>query len=52
MTTITKTEIKNYNDKFRVCYFEFDEHENEERLYWCQDFDTLEEAEARVEQPL
>jgi hypothetical protein len=44
-----KTTIKTNNDKFRLCYFEFDKTENEERLYWFEDFNTLEQAEIKAQ---
>lgn len=47
---VVNTLIKPHNDKFRVCYFEFDKWENEERLYWFEDFDTLEQAQDKAKE--
>jgi len=47
---VVSTTIKQRNDKFRICYFEFDKDDNEERLYWFEDFDTLEQAQAKAQE--
>jgi hypothetical protein len=40
-----KLKIKQHNGGYRVQYFEFDQQEQEHRVYWFQDFATLEDIE-------
>ena len=40
-----KLKIKNHNTGFRVLYYEFDQDDQEDRLYYFQDFDTLDDIE-------
>lgn len=40
-----KLKIKSHNDGFRVQYFEFDQDDQDDRLYWFQDFATLEDID-------
>jgi len=37
--------IKQHNGGYRVQYFEFDQEDQEHRLYWFQDFASLEDIE-------
>ena len=41
--------IKQHNGGYRVQYFEFDQQDQEHRLYWFQDFATLEDIELTLD---
>ena len=41
--------IKLHNGGYRVQYFEFDQEEQEHRLYWFQDFASLEDIELTLD---
>ena len=40
-----KLKIKTHDSGYRVLYFEFNQDEQEDRLYWFQDFPNLEDIE-------
>jgi hypothetical protein len=43
--TNMKLKIKTHDSGYRVLYFEFDQDAQEDRLYWFQDFATLEDID-------
>ena len=44
-----KLKIKTHNGGYRVQYFEFDQDDQEYRLYWFQDFPTLEDIDLTLD---
>ena len=49
MKTNMTLKIKQHNGGYRVQYFEFDKEDQEHRLYWFQDFATLEDIELTLD---
>ena len=43
-----KLEIKPMNNQYRILFNDFDEYEQDLRLYWFEDYPSLSAAEQRV----